>query len=403
MLVYIHVPFCRRKCCYCGFYSEPLSTDGGESALRVRAFVDVAMLELAQWGDRLGRQKVETVFFGGGTPSLLPPKTIGALLDRVRRCFDVSSKAEVTLEANPESLNTRTLVREYLQVGINRISLGFQSLDDGMLSTLGRLHRASDAVAAYYAVRSAYAPNVNIDLMWGLPSQRPRQWRAMLQEIVNLRPEHISSYGLTLEPNTPLADACQNGELVLPSEKDQAAMYVEGAELLEEAGLMQYEVSNFARIGYQCRHNLGYWEGEEYLGIGPSATSTVSGRRWKNPSDLSEWGRQVTAKRVSADLETLDTTSRVLELMMLRLRTVRGMRLKAYRQLTGRDFMKDHERFIYALHRNGLIRIRNGYLSLTRNGMLVSNSILGNLFETAHKLLDSSPASDEALPIAGQE
>lgn len=403
MLVYIHVPFCRRKCRYCGFHSEPLSADGGENALRLRAFVDVAMLELAQWGDRLGKQKVETVFFGGGTPSLLPPKTIGALLDRVRRCFDLSSKAEVTLEANPESLNTRTLTREYLQVGINRISLGFQSLDDGMLSMLGRLHRASDAVTAYYAVRSAYAPNVNIDLMWGLPGQRPRQWRALLREIVNLRPEHISSYGLTLESNTPLAEACHRGELVLPSEKDQATMYVEGAELLEEAGLMQYEVSNFARMGYQCRHNLGYWEGEEYLGIGPSATSTVSGRRWTNPSDLTEWGRQITAKRVSEDLETLDTTSRVLELMMLRLRTVRGMRLKAYRQLTGRDFMKDHERIIHALHRNKLIRIRNGYLSLTRNGMLVSNSILGNLFETAHALLDSSPNLGKALPSTVQE
>lgn len=388
MLLYIHVPFCRRKCRYCAFHSEPqMGEEPSESALRMRAYLDVLMLELAQWSDRLGRQTVDTVFFGGGTPSLLPPRTVGTILDRVRRCFQLSSGAEITLEANPESLDNRALVREYLRVGVNRISLGIQSLDDGMLTLLGRTHRVSGVFTAYRAIRDAYCPNVSVDLMWGLPGQKPRSWKKTIRDIIDLRPDHISAYGLTLEPGTPLDMDCESGRLTLPTEREQASMYVQGAELLEEAGLMQYEVSNFARIGYQCRHNMGYWEGQDYLGLGPAATSTISGRRWTNPPDLSLWGRQVTAKRISDDLETLDTETRVLELMMLRLRTTRGLRLRAYRELTGRDFMKDHKKFIHALHKNGLIRILNGYLSLTRNGMLVSNSILGNLFETAHVLL----------------
>jgi oxygen-independent coproporphyrinogen-3 oxidase len=167
-------------------------------------------------------------------------------------------------------------------------------------------------------------------------------------------------------------------------------MFMQGAELLEEAGLMQYEISNFARMGFQCRHNLGYWEGEDYIGFGPSATSTVSGRRWTNPSSHAAWERQVTAGGMPA-IETLDPVTRVLELIMLRLRTARGMRVKAYRELTGRNFFKDHQKLIHALHRNGLIRIRDGYLRLTRNGMLVSDSILAALFDASRAQLMAAP------------
>lgn len=387
MLLYIHVPFCRRKCRYCAFHSEPLDNGYGDGPLRMRAYLDALALEMTQWADRLGRCKVETIFFGGGTPSLLPPKSIGNVLDKARRCFDVAPGAEISMEANPESLNSRALVRDYLRTGVNRISLGFQALDENLLRTLGRPHTAEEAVRACYAIRQAYCSNLSLDFMWGLPGQKLRHWKMALKEILQLRPEHISAYGLTLEPGTPLAEDVENELLVLPPEQEQAAMYVEGAEILEEAGLMQYEVSNFARMGYQCRHNLGYWEGQDYLGLGPSATSTIMSRRWTNPADLALWGRMVTAKRIPDEIEQLDAPTRVLELIMLRLRTVRGLRVKAYRELTGRDFLKDHQRLIRALHKNRLIRIRNGYLSLTRTGMLVSNSILGSLFEATRPLL----------------
>ncbi len=389
MLLYIHVPFCRGKCRYCAFYSEPLDNGFGDGPLRLRAFLDVLALEMTRWADRLGRCQVESVFLGGGTPSLLPPKAVGTILDKVRRCFDVIEGAEITMEANPDSLDSRALVRDYLRTGVNRISLGFQSPDDALLRTLGRPHTTGDALRACQAIKEAYCPNLSLDLMWGLPGQKVRHWKSALKEIIKLRPDHVSAYGLTLEEGTPLAEDCRNGLLVLPSEHEQAAMYLDGAAILEEAGLMQYEVSNFARMGYQCRHNMGYWEGHDYLGLGPGATSTLMSRRWTNPPNFSSWGRMITARGLPEEIEQLDTRTRVLELMMLRLRTVRGLRVKAYNELTGRDFLKDHQRLIHALHQRGLVRILNGYFSLTRSGMLVSNSILSNLFEAAQNMLDT--------------
>jgi oxygen-independent coproporphyrinogen-3 oxidase len=176
----------------------------------------------------------------------------------------------------------------------------------------------------------------------------------------------------------------------LPPERDQSLMYVEGAELLESAGYIHYEISNFARMGFQCRHNLSYWEGAEYLGLGPSATSTLNGRRWTNPSVALEWAAAVKSGALDADAETLSVQTRVLELIMLRLRTSRGLRVKAYRDLTGRDFLRDHKALVHALHERGLIRIRNGYLRFTRSGMLVSNSILSKFFaDTEAKFLEA--------------
>lgn len=393
MLVYVHVPFCRRRCRYCSFHSEVMPTEG--SGWKVRRYTDTLFLEIAAWGDRLGRQPVSSIFLGGGTPSLLPARTIGHILEKIHRAFRVDAKAEITMEANPESLRSRTLAREYLRAGVNRISLGVQSLDDTMLELLGRAHRVREAVEAYSAVRAAGCASVNLDLIWGLPGQGIRAWMQQLTEVLRLQPDHLSCYNLTLEEGTLLSADYEHGLLTLPGEREQATMFVQGAELLEEAGLMQYEISNFARMGYQCRHNLGYWEGEDYIGFGPSATSTVSGRRWTNSSSHAAWERQITNKKMPAEIEVLDPVTRVLELIMLRLRTARGMRVKAYKDLTGRNFFKDHQKLIHTLHRNGLIRIRDGYLRLTRNGMLVSDSILAALFDASRAQL--APAGQEAV------
>lgn len=382
MLLYIHVPFCYQKCRYCAFYSEPLDNGYGDGPRMMRAYLDVLRLEMTQWADRLGRCPVSSIFFGGGTPSLVPPKALDDILKKAKMCFAVAKDAEITLEANPESLCKTALIAEYLRSGVNRISLGFQSLDENLLRTLGRSHTAEMAVQSCFMIREAHCKNLSIDLMWGLPGQRNQDWKTALEEIVKkIKPEHISAYGLTLEEGTPLENDFKKGLLKIPSEHEQAAMYMDGAAIMESAGLMQYEISNFAKVGYQCRHNLGYWEGEEYLGLGPSATSTIKHRRWTNPADFNLWGKMVTSKRLPDSIEQIDAHTRVLELMMLRLRTVRGMRLKAYKDLTGNDFVKAHQRIIQALHKNGLVRILNGYFSLTRTGMLVSNSILSKLFE----------------------
>lgn len=367
----------------------------------MRAYMDTLHLELAQWHDKLGKVPVTSIFFGGGTPSLLPLKVIKTTLDKIRRAFDVTPDAEITLEANPESLTGRPQIREYMRYGINRLSMGVQSLDDGHLAMLGRVHTARQAVQTYRMVREAGFPNISLDLMWGLPTQRVRHWLDTLGQLADLRPEHISAYGLTLESGTALAAECDNGELVLPPERDQALMYTQGADVLEEKGFVQYEVSNFSRIGYHCKHNMGYWEGEDYLGLGPSATSTINGRRWTNPCGLGDWGRAVTGKYIAEDAEVLDTRNRVVELIMLRLRTTRGLRLKAYEELTGRDFMTDHKSVVQALHRNKLVRIMHGYMRLTRGGMLVSSSILAHLF-AATRHVAFVEAQQVALPASGE-
>ena len=396
MLVYVHVPVCRRKCRYCSFHSEVLPSAG--SGNKVRRYTDTLFMEIAQAGDRLGGQKVSSIFFGGGTPSLLPARTVGHILEKIHRAFKVDRKAEISMEANPESLKSSMIAREYLRAGVNRMSLGVQSLDDAMLQMLGRPHTVREAVAAYSAVRTAGFANVSMDLIWGLPGQSVRAWMQQIGEMLRLQPDHLSCYNLTLEEGTPMSADYDEGLFQLPPERDQATMFVNGAEILEEAGVMQYEVSNFARMGFQCRHNLGYWEGEEYIGFGPSATSTVASRRWTNPLSHAAWERQVQAGRLPEEIEDIDPVNRVLELIMLRLRTTRGMRVKAYKELTGRSFFEDNQKLIHALHKNGLIRIRDGYLRLTRNGMLVSNSILGAFFDSSREHLALAPArAEEAL------
>ncbi len=394
MLLYIHVPFCRARCRYCSFHSLAIGKMNSSTSSLLRQYVDTLFLELALWGDRLGRPQVGSVFFGGGTPSLLPAGVIGAVLDRASRAFKLAKGAEITLEGNPESLLEPGYMSDLLRAGVNRLSVGVQSLHDPDLRLLGRIHGPREAVHTVMAARVAGVQNINLDLIWGLPGQRVRMWLRMLKEVLQLRPEHLSLYGLSLEPGTPLEEAFARKEFELPPERDLAHMYVEGAELLESAGYIHYEISNFARMGFQCRHNLGYWEGQEYLGFGPSASSTVGGRRWTNPPSALEWTAAVKSGAPDAEAEILSPTTRVLELIMLRLRTARGLRVKAYRELTGRHFFSDHKQLIQALHERGLIRIRDGYLRLTRSGMLVSDSILAKFFTDSQAKLPQNGISN---------
>lgn len=381
MLLYVHIPFCRRKCRYCAFFSRPLPEGGGKGADGPLARYLAALgEELSQWGERLGEREVESVFFGGGTPSLLEPEVLAAVLERVRRTFALRPDAEISMEANPDSLHTEEKARGFLDAGINRISLGVQSFDDGRLHTLGRVHRVEEARAAFRAIRKAGCGNLSLDLMWGLPGQTLEDWQAEVREALSLEPDHLSAYGLTLEEGTPLAEDVEKGLLDLPSEETQCAMYLEGIRLFEEAGLSQYEISNFARPGFRCRHNLGYWEGRDYLGLGPAAASTLNGERWTNPEGEA-WFEQVREGRPCAEREALDTSTRALELMMLRLRTVKGLALDDYAALTGRAFLDEHGAFVRRLCEGGLAEAKDRTFRLTRQGMLVSNSILGELFE----------------------
>lgn len=385
MHLYIHVPFCRKKCAYCAFSSLALP-EGRAGADMVRDYLTGLLGELRLWAERLGNAPVRTVFFGGGTPSMLPAKAIGGILEAVAKTFALDPGAEITAEANPESALADGWLFESKSAGLNRLSLGVQSFDNRSLALLNRVHDARTAEAAFHTARSAGFANISLDFMWGLPGpdnrpQAQRQWVAQLEKAVELRPEHISGYGLTLEPGTDLERACSSGALTLPGEKELASMYLAGAEYLESRGYMQYEISNYARIGYECRHNLGYWRGGDYLGLGPAATSTLKGRRWTNPRDLDEWRGQVRTRTIASRAELLDAPTRLKEFLMLRLRTTKGLPLKEWRERTGRSFLKDHAPLIAALQKEGLAASRKNRFRLTRTGMLVSDAILAHFFE----------------------
>lgn len=363
----------------------------------VQQYLDSLLMEIRHYGTKFGQIPIQSIFFGGGTPSILPVTAIHSIMDEVHKAFKIAPKAEITLEANPESLTGNSNFKEYLSCGINRLSIGIQSLDDNILKMLGRPHKARDSMEAIFAARNAGFTNLSVDLINGLPNQSVRQWLQTLKDITRLEPDHISAYGLTIEPGTRLEKECESGKLVLPPERDQSIMYLEGAALLESKGYLQYEISNFSRMGFQCRHNLGYWEGAKYLGLGPSSTSTIGNRRWTNPANINSWSELVKKSELGRNPEILNLKTRVLELIMLRLRTARGLRLKAYRDLTGLDFTRDNQKLLQTLHENGLARIRNGYLSLTRQGMLVSNAVIGNIFERVNEILDKNLVKNNAL------
>lgn len=367
--LYIHVPFCRSKCGYCAFFSEPLREG------MLDAYLPLLLEEIGLWAERLGRLSVPTVFFGGGTPSLLAPEHLARIMEALRKHFDFAEGAEISMEANPDSASPEFL-RAARELGVNRLSLGVQSFRDEELALLGRPHSARQAWEAVTRARGTGFANLGLDLIWGLPGQREGQWLESLRRAVELAPEHLSCYGLTLEPGTPLAEAPEELHQ-LPPERELARMYVHTGELLEDAGYMQYEISNYARLGHTCRHNLACWEGRDYLGLGPAASSTLGNLRWTNPEDLRAWAELVRTRQTGQhQRETLSPATRAQERLMLALRTAKGLDLAEYRALSGKNLLASHKAIIQALRQKELVRLYQGRLRLTRTGMLLSSSII---------------------------
>ncbi len=373
MLLYIHVPFCRRKCRYCAFYSEPA---GSGDALRLWA--DALVADMRRRSAALGHPAVSTVFFGGGTPSLVPPAQLGRILDCAAECFSLNADAEVSMEANPDSVDADRAAG-FRAAGVNRVSLGVQALDDALLAAVGRVHDRAGALAAFRALREAKFDNVGLDFIWALPGETKQSWKAQLAEAAALGPEHLSCYGLTLEEGTPLFR--ERERLLFPDEDEAAAMYEAGGALLEAAGFRQYEISNYARPGRECRHNLGYWLGEEYVGLGPAAVSFLDGCRITQPADLRTWLAAVREGREAGAGERPGFVEQAEEMVMLRLRMAEGLELAQYRRFTGRDFAADNRALIEELTARGMARLEGGRFALTRRGMLVSNAIIEQCFE----------------------
>jgi len=361
--LYVHIPFCKRKCNYCDFCSFPIEEK--------REYLDALCREIDSYKDE--RIYVDTVFFGGGTPSLLSEDELSKILSAIRKSFVVSPDTEITLEANPKTL-TQKKVEAYRTLGVNRISLGLQSIHENELKILGRIHSFDEFVESYNMILSSGIDNINVDLMYGIPEQTKESFEATLRRILSLDPSHISVYGLILEEGTPLHSLRES--LTFPTEDEECEMYYLAARLLSENGYRHYEVSNYAKEGRESRHNLKYWRGEEYVGVGLSAYSYYKGKRFGNTKDMSEY---VLSPLDIYDEETIDKDNEKYEYVMLRTRLSEGFSLSDYKRRFGEDFLLENELVIKAFVDAGYINISGDRLSFTERGFYVGNSLLTEL------------------------
>ena len=369
--LYVHVPFCAAICNYCNFnrglFDEPLKA----------RYVSAVLEEIAAAaGDSDDAAPADTIFFGGGTPSLLEPAEIAAIVDRCRTSFAVSPTAEVTLEANPETVTTERL-KAFRDAGVNRLSFGVQSFQDADLQRLGRLHSASRAREAVAMARAAGFENISLDLMMWLPQQSIAGWLGSVDELIAVRPDHASLYLLELYPNAPLRNAMTRGGWAQASDDDAADMYLEAMARLDAAGYEQYEISNVSRPGRQSVHNIKYWTEGEWLGFGPGAHSTRNGIRWRNLSSTSDYVTAVgTGKAPVAERRILSRQDALEEALFTRLRLVRGLDLSLVQSEYGVDVWGQFGEALQPFVESGLLIYDGARLRLTRAGMLLANEIM---------------------------
>lgn len=365
--LYFHIPFCRSKCPYCDFYSEP-------SLLKIPDFLRALRIEMQRV--RFPEKRFDTVYIGGGTPTLLPPRDLETLLEDARTQFGIEPKSEVSIEANPGDFDF-SYARFLRRIGINRINLGVQSFEPPILRFLGRRHSAQEALSAIVDCRRAGLDRIGIDLLYGVPHQSLASWIKSLAQALALEPDHISCYQLTIEDGTPLAKDYGEGRFSLPGEASQEAFFLQTAEFLEANGYIHYEVSNFARNEQSfCRHNQKYWDHSAYLGLGPSAHSFCLDRRWWNERSLDRYITSVQAGSIPvAGTEVLSREQLALEEFFLGLRTRKGICLDSFFKKFGRDLLTEKKELLEKLQEEGLIIIQERRIYPTRRGFSVADQL----------------------------
>jgi oxygen-independent coproporphyrinogen-3 oxidase len=369
--LYIHVPFCAKRCHYCSFNTAPLERAGELRRYLEAARREAALLATAAWAPAID---IETIFLGGGTPSLLEPEDLAALLDTVRTRFAVAADAEVTVECNPESVS-RAKLAAYRQAGVTRISLGVQSLDDAVLPRLGRLHDALGARRAFEAAREAGHDNVSVDLMYGLPEQDVATWQRSVDGVLGWEPEHLSAYGLTLDAGSLWA---VTGVAGLPPEGTVVEQYWALARAAAARGFEHYEISNYARPGYRSRHNQVYWRAAEYLALGPGACGFVGDVRYGNVKPVTRYCTTLESGALPIDAaERLTPRQRLGEQLMLGLRLVDGVPVAWLDARTHDDAAL--ARKIAAWREAGLLVDRDHHVALTEHGFLLSDAVFTEL------------------------
>ena len=370
--IYIHVPFCRSKCMYCDFYSLPTKDDK-----LMENYLSAICAHIKEAGALAPNHKVDTIYFGGGTPSFFGAEGMATILTAIRRGFDVSNDAEITFEANPDSVSEH-LLRRLKAEGFNRVSLGVQTDDDELLSKLGRPHDYAQVISAVKRIRKAGFRNLSLDLMYGLPGQSLHAWKSTLDNVLTLNPDHVSCYGLKVEEGTPLYKLKDFAQL--PDDDTQADMYTAAVETLRSRGYRQYEISNFAKKGRVSRHNLKYWNGEEYLGFGPDASSDFAGKRFKIVRSLPEYIAGIKkGGKVIEDVQEVPPRERAGEYLMLRLRTVAGISAQEYEKQFLLPFAPLETILEKYRERHYVSISESGRYHLTPEGFLISNSIISDL------------------------
>ena len=376
--LYIHVPFCKKKCLYCDFYSIPFDA---ELAAR---YVSALCMEIASNSNVINSLK--TIYIGGGTPAMLGDEDLQRIMLTIKNNCSINKDAETTIEANPQCINEEKAYK-ILAAGINRISIGVQSLIDDELSILGRSHTASEALDAIETIKKAGFQNISIDLIYGIPGEIGsnasferdlKSWEYSLIKAVELNPEHISIYELTPEADTPIYNELLSKKILMPDEQVVSEMYYRAKETLESSGYVHYEISNFAKPGYECIHNLNYWSGDEYLGIGAGAHSFINGTRYSNVRDVHgyiiavEDGRNPIAER-----SELNPQERVKELVFLGLRKIKGIELKTIPAKS----LEKMQTVINELIDYNLLELKNNHLRLSNKGLMLSSEVMTRLMD----------------------
>ncbi len=375
--LYFHIPFCRSKCAYCDFYSFIPS---GEEIME--HYVQTLLLHMQDYSDCAADCVCDTVYIGGGTPTVLPTELLVKLIRGIRKNFNFSANPEFTIEANPATL-TPDMLKKLRRAGVNRLSIGLQSGDNRELRALSRIHTRADFEQSYRMARESGFDNISVDLMFGIPGETVDSLMRNLRYVTRLGVEHISLYNLKLEPGTPLFE--HRSELVLPDEDTEADMYLRAVEYLNSEGYPQYEISNFSLPGRQSRHNLKYWNCYEYLGFGPAAHSYFNDVRFSYTRNIEAYITGV--ENPTADVSIIDQSEkipareRIGEYVMLRMRLARGVRFDDFRYRFGADFEELYGRKLLPYLRGGFVRKTDGGVCLTPKGMFVSNYILSDILD----------------------
>ena len=374
MELYLHIPFCVKKCAYCDFLSFP---SGQEIQ---RQYAKRLMEDIDCMGKEYGDIPVDTIFIGGGTPSVPESRLIVDLMEHVNRAFQISDGAEISMEANPGTV-TREKLKEYRRAGINRISFGLQSANDRELKLLGRIHTWAEFLESFHLARECGFTNINIDLMSALPGQTRESWKDTLKRVTDLNPEHISAYSLIIEDGTPFGEkyGSEEGRKLLPDEDSEREMYHETKRFLRECGYERYEISNYAKPGWECRHNIGYWTGVPYLGLGLGASSYMNGSRFAVSSDMQQYLGEKPG--TFTDVEKLTKKDMEEEFFYVGLRMVSGVSLTEFKERFGVSAQEVYPGLMETFVEEKAAEFRGDRFVLTDYGLDVSNYIMAQFLQ----------------------